>query len=247
MTQYLQRENLPALAYVKSEGKTDKPMIVFLGGFRSDMEGTKAIFLEEECKKAGYSYVRFDYRGHGQSEGVFEEACIGEWLQDVLDVLEHCTSGKVVLVGSSMGGWLSLLAALKKPDQIQALIGLAAAPDFTAWMEDAMTEDQKTEMTEQGFIALPNDYSDEPYIISRKLIEDGKDHGLLNGVIDLDIPVRLIQGKKDSDVPWKVAEDIKNAITGKDVQAIYIEEADHRLSKPEELEVLKKKLFEVLN
>lgn len=244
--QFLKRENLPALAYHKSEGSAEKPAIVFLGGFRSDMEGTKALYLEEQCKAAGYCYVRFDYRGHGQSEGVFEEACISDWLADTLDILNHCTSGKIVLVGSSMGGWLSLLAALKIAERVQTIIGLAAAPDFTTWMERDMTPKQKAEMMEKGAIDLPNDYSDEPYIITRKLIEDGRENCLLNDDIDLNMPVRLIQGKKDADVPWEVAEQIKNAITGKDVQTIYIEEADHRLSSPEELEVLKRTLFEVL-
>lgn len=206
------------------------------------MEGTKAVYLEELCRQADYGYVRFDYRGHGQSEGVFEEACIGEWLQDTSDILEACTSDKVILVGSSMGGWLSLLTALKKPDRVQAIIGLAAAPDFTTWMEAEMTEGQKEKLTEKGFIEIPNDYSDEPYIITYKLIEDGRNYCLLANPIEIAMPVRLIQGKKDTDVPWSVAEQIKQAITGKDVQTIYIEEGDHRLSNPEELEILKRTL-----
>jgi pimeloyl-ACP methyl ester carboxylesterase len=247
MAKFLKREGLPDLAYIKQEGDADKPTIVFLGGFRSDMEGTKAIFLEEQCKQAGYGYLRFDYRGHGISKGKFEEACIGEWLQDVLDILEACTSSPVILVGSSMGGWLSLLVALRGSIDVQAIIGLAAAPDFTTWMAREMTEAQKQEMNIHGYIEVPNEYSDEPYIITRKLIEDGRNHSLLEGKIDLDIPVRLIQGKKDSDVPWQVAEQIKQAISGKDVQIIYIEEADHRLSKPEELEILKRTLFDILS
>jgi len=245
--QFLERATLPNLAYVKSEGDADKPTVVFLGGFRSDMEGTKAIFLEEECKKAGLGYLRFDYRGHGVSEGKFEEACIGEWLQDVLDILDACTSGKVILVGSSMGGWLSLLTAVQMPKRVQAMIGLATAPDFTIWMERDMTDAQTADMMENGFVAIPNEYSDEPYMITRKLIEDGRNHCLLTGPIDLDMPVRLIQGKKDADVPWQVAEQIKDAIKGKDVQTIYIDEADHRLSKPEELEILKRTLFSLLS
>lgn len=249
MVEYLKRQNAPTLAYHHASGDRDKPTIVFLGGFRSDMGGTKAVYLEEQCITEGLSYVRFDYRGHGQSEGVFEESCIGEWLQDTLDIMGHCTSDaeKVVVVGSSMGGWLSLLMALQRPQNVHAIIGLAAAPDFTTWMEQAMTEAQHREMMEQGFIALPNDYSDEPYIITRKLIEDGREHCLLNGTIHLDMPVRLIQGKKDTDVPWEVAAQIKDALTAKDVQVIYIEEADHRLSKPDELAVLRRTLFELLD
>ncbi len=244
--QFLKRQGLPTLAYMKSEGDADKPIVMFLGGFRSDMEGTKAIFLEEQCKQAGIGYIRFDYRGHGKSEGKFEESCIGDWLQDSLDILSHCTAGQVILVGSSMGGWLSLWAALREPKHVQSIIGLAAAPDFTTWMERDMSKAQKEELLAQGYIALENDYSDEPYIITRKLIEDGRNHCLLKDEINLNIPVRLIQGKKDADVPWQVAEQIKNAITGKDVQIIYIEEGDHRLSKPEELEVLRRTLFDLL-
>jgi len=244
--QFLERDGLPNLAYVRHEGDAERPMVVFLGGFRSDMEGTKAIFLENECKKAGLGYLRFDYRGHGMSEGKFEDACIGEWLQDVLDILDACTSGKVILVGSSMGGWLSLLTATKDLGRVQAMVGLAAAPDFTTWMERDMTDAQTKIMMEKGYVEIPNEYSDEPYLITRKLIEDGRNHCLLNAPIDLDIPVRLIQGKKDADVPWEVAEQIKQAITGKDAQVIYIEEADHRLSKPEELEVLKRTLFDLI-
>lgn len=253
MPEYLKRNKLPNLAYHKTIGESHKPTVIFLGGFRSDMGGTKAVYLEEQSIAAGLSYIRFDYRGHGQSEGVFEEACIGEWLQDTLDIIDHCTieSDRLVLVGSSMGGWLSLLAGLhltkaKKLRHVQAIIGLAAAPDFTTWMEEAMTDTQKAEIMSQGFIALPNDYSDEPYIITRKLIEDGRDHCLLKDDIALDMPIRLIQGKKDTDVPWKVAEQIKEAITGQDVQVIYIDEADHRLSKPEELSVLSCTLLDLL-
>ncbi len=253
MPEYLKRNALPALAYHKTVGDSHKPTVLFLGGFCSDMGGTKAMYLEEQCVAAGLTYVRFDYRGHGQSEGKFEESCIGEWLQDTLGIIDHCTaeSDQIVLVGSSMGGWLSLLAglrltALQKPKHVQAIIGLAAAPDFTTWMEDAMTDIQKTEMMEQGFVALPNDYSGEPYIITRKLIEEGRDHCLLTGDIMLDMPIRLIQGKRDADVPWQVAEKIKDALISKDVQTIYIEEADHRLSKPEELVVLSRTLFDLL-
>ena len=237
MLEFLTRNQAPDLAYIKTDSvKSDLPTIVFLGGFRSDMEGTKATYLEEQCKKRGQGYVRFDYRGHGQSAGKFEDACISDWAQDALDIIDHCTVGPVILVGSSMGGWVSLLTA-QKLKRVEALVGLAAAPDFTIWMEEGMSAEQKQELKEKGFFYLPNDYGD-PYAITRKLLEDGRKNVLLDKEIKLDIPVRLIQGMKDADVEWQVAHRIKNAITGNDTEVILLENADHRLSSPEQLEVL---------
>lgn len=241
MTQFLQRDQAPNLAYVKTDSNgagADLPAVVFLGGFRSDMEGTKAIYLENKCKERGQAYVRFDYRGHGKSEGKFEDACISEWTKDAADIIKHCTQGNVILVGSSMGGWISLLLGRKKPDRVHAIIGLAAAPDFTTWMEAGMSDEQRQELNSKGFFELPNDYDDTPYTITKKLIEDGRENTLLTGSIDLEMPVRLIQGMKDTDVEWRVAHRIKNAIIGDDVEVILLEEADHRLSAPDELEVL---------
>lgn len=249
MVQFLERVAAPNLAYIKTDSSgagSDLPAVVFLGGFRSDMEGTKAIYLENKCKERGQAYVRFDYRGHGKSEGKFEEACISEWAQDAADILDHCISGDVILVGSSMGGWLSLLLGQKNPARIKAIIGLAAAPDFTTWMEAAMSDAQRGDLSDKGFFELPNDYDDAPYIITKKLIDDGRNNILLNSRIELEMPVRLIQGMKDADVEWQVAHRIKNAITGDDVEVILLEEADHRLSTPDQLEVLNQTLEKLL-
>lgn len=246
MPDILVRENAPDLAYVKTQGSNkDLPAVIFLGGFRSDMEGTKAIFLEELCKKNSQTYVRFDYRGHGQSQGVFEEACISDWAQDARDVIEHCTSGPVILVGSSMGGWISLLIAIKLK-RVEGLIGLAAAPDFTLWMEEKMDEDQKFSLKEKGYFELPNDYDPAPYIITKTLIEDGRKNKLLDSEVNIDAPVRLIQGMKDADVEWQTAHRIKNAINGENVEVILLENADHRLSAPEELKILENTLNDML-
>ena len=246
MVEFLKRDNAPDLAYVKTKTTNHNlPDVVFLGGFRSDMEGTKAMYLEEQCKKRGQGYVRFDYRGHGKSKGVFEEACISEWAQDAQDIIEHCTSDAVILVGSSMGGWISLLTA-QKSDRVTGLIGLAAAPDFTLWMEAGMNEDQKQQLNNEGYFELPNDYDSEPYIITKKLIEDGRQNALLEQEIQIAIPVRLIQGMKDTDVEWQVAHRIKNVITGNDVEVILLENADHRLSTPDELQVLNNTLEGIL-
>ncbi|HPF78191.1 MAG TPA: alpha/beta hydrolase [Alphaproteobacteria bacterium] len=250
MTEYLKRRNLPDLAFVSTPA-TQKgahlPTIMFLGGFRSDMEGTKALFLEEKCRARGQGYIRFDYRGHGQSEGKFEDACISDWTQDALDVLERCTSGPVILVGSSMGGWISLLLALKKPDRVQAMVGLAAAPDFTRIMEERMSNAQKEALNKEGFFELPNDYDDAPYIITRKLIEDGRRNFLLTGDIAINKPVRLIQGMKDADVEWQTAPRIKNALISEDVEVFLLEEADHRLSAPDQLAVLDQVINGLIN
>lgn len=245
MPDFLTRVDAPDLAYLATEGEK-QPFVMFLGGFRSDMMGTKAQFLEEQCKKMELPYIRFDYRGHGQSDGVFEEACISDWTQDALDILDHCTKGEVILIGSSMGGWVSLLLALKRPERIKAIIGLAAAPDFTNWIEEAMNDEQRHDIETKGYFDLPNDYDDTPYIITKKLIEDGHINCLLDKENDIQCPVRLIQGMKDTDVEWQTAHRIKNALMSENVEVLLIEEADHRLSEPNQLEILKKTLNDLI-
>lgn len=235
---FLKRDQKPDLAYIHTAGSSNLPPVLFLGGFRSDMQGTKAVFLENLCKKRGQEFIRFDYSGHGQSEGKFEKGCISDWAQDALDVLQRCTSCPVLLVGSSMGGWISLLIAKNHSKHVQALIGLAAAPDFTIWMEEKMSEAQKTALEKDGFFELPHDYDDSPYIITKRLIEDGRQNLLLNGAMDLPMPIHLIQGKKDVDVPWQTAERIKEVIRTGSFEITYIDEADHRLSSPDQLEIL---------
>lgn len=241
MVEYLKRENKPDLAYRVSnvaQNAENQPTVMFLGGFRSDMEGTKAQFLEDKAQELGLSYVRFDYSGHGVSKGDFQDGCIGDWAEDALSILDELTTGKVMLIGSSMGGWISLLLALKRPERIHSIVGLAAAPDFTKIMEEKMSDAQRQELEEKDFFALDNDYSDDPYVITKKLIDDGRNQCLLQGQIDIEVPVRLIQGKKDADVDWHTAERIKNSLSSRDVETIILDEADHRLSAPEELEVL---------
>lgn len=235
---FLKRDQKPDVAYIHTLGTSDLPPVVFLGGFRSDMKGTKAVFLENLCKERGQEFIRFDYSGHGKSEGKFEEGCISDWTQDALDVIEHCTSRPALLVGSSMGGWISLLIAKKYPKHVQGLIGLAAAPDFTTWMEEKMSETQKKALEAEGFFELPNDYDDSPYIITKRLIEDGRKNLLLNETLDVSIAVHLIQGKKDADVPWETAKRIKDITRTDDFKITYIDEADHRLSSPDQLEIL---------
>lgn len=240
MTDILKRKDAPDLAYalLRHENPIAKPPIVFLGGFRSDMQGTKALFLEEYCRAAGRDFLRFDYSGHGASQGDFNDLCLSDWANDAKEMIEHCFEEPVILVGSSMGGWISLILAERTPQMIAGLIGLAAAPDFTKWMEAQMSDEQKATLEKQGYFDLPNDYGD-PYAISAALLEDGRDLSLLHKSLKVDFPISLIQGKKDADVPWETAEKIKDVFQSTDVRITYIEEGDHRLSSPEELQILK--------
>lgn len=234
---YLRREGKPDLAYVYSEGDADKPLVVFCGGYRSDMGGTKAIYLEEQCRMRGQAYLRFDYSGHGDSEGEFEDGTIGDWAADALAVLDHVNPKSVILVGSSMGGWMALLIAKARPDMVKALVGIAAAPDFTEDMFARLDDEQRAEMMAKGFVKVPNDYSDEPYHYSRQFYEEAKAHLVLGSKNEVSYPIRLVHGKQDVDVPWALAEKTKASYQG-DVEIIYVEDGDHRLSRPQDLELI---------
>ena len=240
--QYLRRENKPALAFrhiPAGPASRGMPAVMFLGGYRSDMEGTKAVFLEERCVKRGQEYIRFDYSGHGASEGKFEDGTIGTWKDDALAILDHIAPGSVILVGSSMGGWISFLVARERPAIVRGIAGIAAAPDFTEELfNHRLTEEQRARIMEKGEIRIPNDYSDEPYVFTRALFEDGKKQCFLKQGIELSIPVRLVQGMKDADVEWQTAHRIRTAVRSPDIEVVLIENGDHRLSKPEELGII---------
>lgn len=206
-------------------------------GFMSDMTGSKALALEELCRARGQAYLRFDYRGQGASSGAFKDGCIGDWADDALDVLDRLTQGPQVLVGSSMGGWIMLLTALARPLRVAGLVGIAPAPDFTEnliWRE--LTERQRCLMAEQGFVEIPSDYGDQPYVITQRLIEDGRQHLLLDkGQLPLAMPLRIIQGMEDKDVPWQTALNIQKAVESRDVEVTFVKAGGHRLSEPEDL------------
>ncbi|REL33537.1 alpha/beta hydrolase [Rhodohalobacter sp. SW132] len=213
---------------------------MFMPGFFSNMEGTKATYLEAMCRERGQAYVRFDYRGHGQSDGKFEDGTFTDWLNDTLLVLDELAEAPVVAVGSSMGGWIALLAALKRPDKIRGLVGIASSPDFTEdiW-HHRMTEEQRQLMDKQGFIAQSSAYRDEPVIITKKLLDSGKNHLLLHKPsINLDIPVFLIHGKKDADVPWKKSQKLYRLIGKENCKLILVPDGEHRLSRDEDLELI---------
>ncbi|MCW8915211.1 MAG: alpha/beta hydrolase [Magnetovibrio sp.] len=222
--------------------------VIFCGGLRSDMEGSKALALEAWCKTEGRSFLRFDYTGHGQSSGTFEKTCISDWAQDTLYVLDTLTKGPQVLVGSSMGGWVGLLTARDRPKRLKAFLGLAAAPDFTEdLMWEELTAEQRETLMDKGQVAVPNDYDpNDPYIISKLLIEDGKNHLLLREPLNIQMPVRLIQGMQDADVPWKTALKIQDALASDDVEIQFIKNGDHRLSTDGDLKRLTRTLGNLL-
>lgn len=232
------------LAYSKLEGQG--PGVVFLGGFMSDMEGTKAIALQEWARRHGRAFLRFDYSGHGQSSERFEDGCIGDWAEDASAAISTLTEGKQILVGSSMGGWISAILAGKIPEKIAGIVGIAAAPDFTEdSMWDGFTSAQQTELMDKGQIKLPSDY-DAPYTITRRLIENGRDNLVLRKPLPMPYPVRLLQGAADQDVDMSVALRLFNHIDGGDVQLQIVKGADHRFSTPECLGMIESKVEELV-
>ena len=224
------------LAYAKLHGR--QPGVVFLPGFRSDMQGSKAIALRDHCAATGRALLRFDYSGHGESAGRFEDGTIGQWAADAIAAFDALTEGPQVLVGSSMGGWIALLVARARPERVAALVGIAPAPDFTTeLMWPAFSAAQRAEIMNQGVLHLPSQYG-EPTPITRALIEDGPRHNLLGAPIPLRCPVRILQGMRDPDVPWRHALRLVDAIEGDDVRLHLIKDGDHRLSRPEDLALL---------
>ncbi len=213
----------------------------------SDMTGTKALALEEHCRKRGLDFVRFDYQGHGQSSGKFADGTIGRWAEDAVAVLDQVTEGPQILVGSSMGGWIMLLTALARIERITGLVGIAAAPDFTEdlmWAE--FSPEIRAEIENKGRYEQPTDYGDEPYTITRDLIEEGRKNLLLRAPIPIRCPVRLLQGMRDEDVPWKTALRLTDALESEDVEVTLVKKGDHRLSEPEDLARLMQTLDELL-
>lgn len=214
------------IAYHMTDGTG--PAVVFLGGFMSDMGGTKAVFLEDWAKAQGRAFLRFDYSGHGESSGAFTDGCIGDWFADACAAI-GLLAGKIVLVGSSMGGWISLLVARQMPERVAGMVTIAAAPDFT---EDSMwggfSEAQKTELR-AGQVALPSDYG-EPYIITKRLIEEGRNRLVLRDPLVLPFPVRFLQGTADVDVDMSVALRLLDHAEGPDMRLTLVDGADHRFS-----------------
>ncbi len=223
-----------------------EPGVVFLGGFRSDMTGSKALHLQAWAEATGRAFLRFDYSGHGASRGSFEELALSDWREDAAALIGLLTEGPQVLVGSSMGGWIALLLARDLPERVAGLVGIAAAPDFTERMWEEMTPADRSTLLETGVFHRPSDYSDEPYPITRRLIEDGRQNLVLQGPLHLPIPVRLLQGTADVDVPTPVALGLLDHISSPDLRLTLVKDADHRFSSPACLELITRMVEEVL-
>lgn len=242
----LARPQDESLAYHSTAGRA--PGIIFLGGFLSDMTGTKATALEAYARERGQAFLRFDYQGHGQSSGRFEDGTIGRWAEDAVAAIDALTTGPQVLVGSSMGGWIMLLAALARPQRTAAMVGIAAAPDFT---EDLMwqrfPEEVKAEIETKGVYYEPSDYAETPYPLTKHLIEEGRRHLLLRAAIPLACPVRLLHGMRDPDVPWETALRLAERLESRDVEVTLVKDGDHRLSEPADLRRLTATLDRLLD
>ncbi|MBZ8117095.1 alpha/beta hydrolase [Roseovarius sp. LXJ103] len=240
---FLETQTGRQIAYHQTPGTS--PGVMFLGGFKSDMNGTKAVALETWARRTGRGFVRFDYSGHGASSEAFTDGCIGDWAADagaVLDMLE----GPQLLVGSSMGGWIALLLARAQPERLAGLVTIAAAPDFT---EDSMWAGfdvaQRAALEADGQVSLPSDY-DEPYIITRRLIEDGRDHLVLRSPLQLPFPVRFLQGTADADVDKSVALRLLEHSEGADMRLTLVDGADHRFSDEGCLKLIEAAVTEAL-
>jgi pimeloyl-ACP methyl ester carboxylesterase len=229
----LARKDGATIAYHRLQGAL--PGIVFLSGYRSDMTGTKALFLEDYCRRRGRAYLRFDYFGHGQSSGEFERGTIGRWKDDAIAVIDELTAGPQILVGSSMGGWVMLLAALARRERVAALLGIAPAPDFTQALWERLSAEQRAACERDGVITLPSEYDPAGYPYSRALFEDGRHHLLLRGEIGLSCPVRLLHGMRDAAVPWQRSLALAERLQSRNVVVTLVKDGEHRLSTESDL------------
>jgi pimeloyl-ACP methyl ester carboxylesterase len=244
-TTFLDTDAGRRLAYHLTQGTG--PCIVFLGGLKSDMEGTKAVHLEAWAKAQGRAFLRFDYSGHGQSSGTFEEGAIGDWHSDTVAAVTGLTEGRLVVVGSSMGGWQALLLARAMPARIAGLVTIAAAPDFT---EDSywagFSEQQKRTLAEVGQVELPSDYM-EPYVVTKKMIEDGRKNLVLRDPLPLPFPVRCLQGTEDTAVSTEVALRLLDHADSPDMRLTLVKGADHRFSDAACLTMIEASVLDVLS
>lgn len=229
----LKRADGVRLAYARQEGR--RPTVIFLSGYMSDMTGGKALALDAWASREGRSFLRFDYAGCGQSEGDFESQRLDSWLADTLLVIDALATGPVVLVGSSMGGWLMLLAALARPERIAGLVGIAAAPDFTDW---GYSQEQKLEILSNGRLEEASPYGPEPTVITKGFWQSGEANRLLQGPIAIDCSVRLLHGQRDPDVPWHHSTHLASLLRSDDVQVTLVKDGDHRLSREQDIALL---------
>jgi pimeloyl-ACP methyl ester carboxylesterase len=239
--EWLARADRVRLAFRRQPGKA--PTLIFLPGYMSDMQGSKALALEAWAIREGRAMLRLDYSGCGESEGAFEDGTLDIWRDDVLLIINLLIRGPVVLVGSSMGGWLALLIARALPSQVVGMIGIASAPDFTDW---GFSDQEKGQLQKHGRLERFSEYGPEPMVTTRALWESGKANRLLQSEIAIDCPVRLIHGQNDPDVPWQISLDIAARLRSADVQTLLIKDGDHRLSRPQDIAVLLRTVRELL-
>ena len=234
-TEYFTSPEGRRLAFNKIPPLNGRPTFVWLSGFRSDMAGGKAQAVSSWAWENGNGAVLFDYSGHGESEGRFEDGTISSWRKDTLAAIDTLSDGPVILVGSSMGGWMALLAALARPRRVKGLVLIAPAPDFTEkLMWAGLSQAQQDEVMTQGLTLRPSDYG-TPDPITKALIEDGRNWQILDAPIAFDGPVRILQGMQDPDVPWTHALEINERLTSSDVVLTLIKDGDHRLSREQDV------------
>lgn len=227
------------IAYRSAPRKhADLPGVVFIHGLRSDMDGGKAERLHAFCADRGQAFVRFDCRGHGQSSGVFEETVLSDWRDDALLVLDRLTEGPQIVVGSSMGGWLMLLAALARPTRVAGAIGIAAAPDFTRRFRAELSPTDRAALDRDGRIGRPTSYDADPYIFTKALLDDGDANSVMRRPIGFRGRMRLLHGMQDDAVPWALALDIAANVATPDVRVHLLKDGDHRLSREGDLDLL---------
>lgn len=249
--QYLKRDGHPTLAYIYSpagEAGQNLPTVMFCGGFRSDMMGTKATYFELQCRARGQAYLRFDYSGHGDSDGAFQDGTIGSWYQDALAIFDAVVNGPVIIVGSSMGGWIGLLLSEARAAHVKGFIGIAAAPDFTMRVyAEEFDDEQRKAVEEEGFVEIPNEYSDEPYIFTKALFEDGKKNIVLNKNYTHAYPITLFHGLRDTAVPKETPLAIRDHYQGGSLDIVFIEDGDHSLSREDDLKAIEAEILAMSN
>ncbi|XP_030437838.1 transgelin-3 isoform X2 [Gopherus evgoodei] len=234
---FLSRPDRPNLAYNKIKGKN--PGVVFLPGLHSDMNGQKAVALQDFCKSLGHAFVRFDYTGCGSSDGNLQECTVGKWRKDVLSVLDELTDGPQILVGSSLGGWLMLHAAIARPEKVAALVGVAAAADYLVTTFKQLPLEVQKEIEEKGEWKLPTKHNEEGfYCLSYEFIKEAENHCLLSNPIPITCPIKLIHGMKDEDVPWKVSMQIADDVVSTDVDVILRKVGQHRMNEKDDMKLL---------
>jgi pimeloyl-ACP methyl ester carboxylesterase len=242
MTEYLETPERPRLAYDFTPGTG--PAVVFLCGYGSDRQGTKALALEAWARANGRAFLRFDYAGCGESDGDFEAQSFADWRDDAVQIIDAVVGGPAVLVGSSLGGWIMLAVAKARPELVAGLVGIAAAPDFTDW---GFTQEQKLHLLQHGRIEQPNDYGDALTVTTRTFWASGEANRAMVAPIAFEGPVRLIQGQKDKEVPWQRAPALAERFRSDAVQTWLVKDGDHRLSRDADIALIVRAVEDVLS